>query len=136
MVMVLVPAVDTLRPILDVCRQLLYDPNQLRLQLRHPFRCQLRLLHPAPFRILSGPGDATSAMFTTHGVRRAARYVVTQSLLISHWLKTFDDYYNSEVSKILPSMLTALAHDSTLRFNWAETGFLRKWWTSLEIVPK
>ena len=31
-------------------------PNQLRLQLRHPFRCQLRLLHPAPFRILSGPG--------------------------------------------------------------------------------
>ena len=33
-------------------------PNQLRLQLRHPFRCQLRLLHPAPFRILSGPGDA------------------------------------------------------------------------------
>ena len=56
-------------------------------------------------------------------------FLIPHSHCDAGWLKTFDDYYNSEVSKILPSMLTALAHDSTLRFNWAETGFLRKWWT-------
>ena len=46
------------------------------------------------------------------------------------WLKTFQGYYESEVSFILPSVVEALSRDPSLRFNWAETGFLRRWWAN------
>jgi alpha-mannosidase len=59
------------------------------------------------------------------------------SLLMSlGWLKTFEGYYSSEVSKILPSIIDSMVKDPTLRFNWAETGFLRRWWQDATELQK
>lgn len=54
------------------------------------------------------------------------------------WLKTFEDYYNSETRNILNNLLIKMNNDERKRFIWAEISFLSLWWDelSLEVQEK
>ncbi|GBN92959.1 hypothetical protein AVEN_111578-1 [Araneus ventricosus] len=44
------------------------------------------------------------------------------------WLRTFDDYFENSVTRILDNMVTFLNKTEDFRFIWAEISFFSKWW--------
>ena len=44
------------------------------------------------------------------------------------WLKTFEDYFTSQVRSILDKSVLYLSTFKDLRFIWSEMSFLHRWW--------
>jgi len=44
------------------------------------------------------------------------------------WLKTFEEYYFHQTSKILHNMVTKLTLHTNMTFVWAEVSFLALWY--------
>lgn len=44
------------------------------------------------------------------------------------WLKTFEDYYETQTRHVLDNLVDALMADKDRRFIWAEISFLSMWW--------
>ncbi|KYQ91545.1 alpha-mannosidase [Tieghemostelium lacteum] len=44
------------------------------------------------------------------------------------WLKTVDEYYNNDVSKILTNVVDSLNNNTQRKFVWSEIGYLEQWW--------
>ena len=44
------------------------------------------------------------------------------------WLRTFEEYYLSDVSHIITSITNALDGNPTRRFGWVEVSYLERWW--------
>lgn len=57
-------------------------------------------------------------------------HAIPHTHLDAGWIETFDTYYNDLVSKIINSLIPTLEVNPQYRFNWAETGFLHKWWVN------
>ena len=54
-------------------------------------------------------------------------YLISHSHTDAGWIETYDSYY-VKVKKIIESVLDALKWDPSLKFNWADTSFLAKWY--------
>ena len=48
------------------------------------------------------------------------------------WIKTFDQYYNDQVEKILNNVVYSLKKDKTRKFIYSEISFFRKWYESID----
>jgi len=44
------------------------------------------------------------------------------------WIKTFDDYFQSQTQEILTSVIDALKKDKRRKFIWAEISYFEWWW--------
>ena len=47
-----------------------------------------------------------------------------------------DSYYNKYVKEIFATMIPELERNKDYRFNWAEVGYLKQWWTQSDIYTK
>ena len=47
-----------------------------------------------------------------------------------------DSYYNKYVKEIFATMIPELERNKDYRFNWAEVGYLKQWWTWSDIDTK
>ena len=48
------------------------------------------------------------------------------------WIKTFDQYYNDQVEKILNNVVYSLKKDKKRKFIYSEISFFRKWYESID----
>eukprot|EP00347_Sterkiella_histriomuscorum_P014208 403361757 len=56
-------------------------------------------------------------------------HAIPHTHLDAGWLETFENYYVNNVSPILDSLIPTLEDNPEYRFNWAEVGFLQRWWS-------
>ncbi|CAH1783558.1 unnamed protein product [Owenia fusiformis] len=59
--------------------------------------------------------------------------IIPHSHVDPGWLQTIDEYYKYLVHGILTNTVLALTENPELKFMWAETVFLAKWWDNLTI---
>ena len=52
------------------------------------------------------------------------------------WIKTFDQYYNDQVEKILNNVVYSLKKDKKRKFIYSEISFFRKWYESIDEKTK
>ena len=55
-------------------------------------------------------------------------HVLPHTHLDAGWIETFDNYYDLYVSSIFDTLVPELESNPDYRFNWAEVGYLEKWW--------
>ena len=55
-------------------------------------------------------------------------HIICHSHTDAGWYNTYDAYFNSKVKSILSHTVEALSKHKHLKFNWADTSFLAKWW--------
>ncbi|KAL0480216.1 MAN2B, partial [Acrasis kona] len=57
-------------------------------------------------------------------------YVVPHSHWDVGWIKTPDEYYNDQVSKIIDSTLEAVHANKNRRFIYSEIAYMERWWVT------
>ena len=62
------------------------------------------------------------------GSQSAVVHVISHSHCDPGYEKSFSDYYESDVKRILNSVVAALDKNSSRRFIWEEVSYLSKWW--------
>ncbi|CAH1785373.1 unnamed protein product [Owenia fusiformis] len=58
-------------------------------------------------------------------------FIIPHSHVDPGWLQTVDEYYTESVHDILTNAVLALTDHPKMKFMWAETVFLKKWWDAL-----
>ena len=58
-------------------------------------------------------------------------FIVPHSHTDPGWLETLESYYKNQVKDIFMNVLQELKSDSTKRFTWAETVFLKMFYDDL-----
>jgi hypothetical protein len=67
-------------------------------------------------------------IFVVFGLAQARTvFIAPHSHCDAGWIITFEQYYIKEVRNILNSVVDALWLDQKLCFNWAESGYLHRW---------
>lgn len=55
-------------------------------------------------------------------------HAIPHTHLDAGWIENIDTYYNNYIVEIFRTLISELENNRSYRFNWAEVGFLHRWW--------
>ena len=55
-------------------------------------------------------------------------HAIPHTHLDAGWIEDIETYYNNYVVEIFKTLIPELETNPHYRFNWAEVGFLQRWW--------
>jgi hypothetical protein len=59
-------------------------------------------------------------------------HAIPHTHLDAGWIENIEAYYSNYVVEIFRTLIPELEANPHYRFNWAEVGFLQRWWSSAE----